>query len=184
MEEKFLIKAKIGRLNSTSISLFILAGILLFFDIMMATIFKSSLNSLMLIFAIILLLLGFLYMELNKKSELFISSFKITGKTSYGKILDLPIAQISSVGMWKFKRVTITTSSGIISFDGVKNQTEIFQCISDLLKKRQEDTTVNTAKSSEEPDILEQLKNLKELLDNGIITQEEFELKKKQILGL
>lgn len=30
----------------------------------------------------------------------------------------------------------------------------------------------------------EQLKQYKELLDNGIITQEEFDTKKKQLLGL
>ena len=30
----------------------------------------------------------------------------------------------------------------------------------------------------------QQLKQLKELLDSGIITQEEFDAKKKQILGL
>lgn len=30
----------------------------------------------------------------------------------------------------------------------------------------------------------EELKNFKELLDSGVITQEEFEAKKKQLLGL
>jgi len=33
-------------------------------------------------------------------------------------------------------------------------------------------------------DNLEDLKKLKELLDSGIITQEEFDVKKKQLLGL
>ncbi len=31
---------------------------------------------------------------------------------------------------------------------------------------------------------METLKSLKELLDAGILTQEEFDLKKKQVLGL
>ena len=31
---------------------------------------------------------------------------------------------------------------------------------------------------------VEELKNLKELLDMGILTQEEFDAKKKQLLGL
>lgn len=30
----------------------------------------------------------------------------------------------------------------------------------------------------------DKLKKFKDLLDNGVITQEEFEIKKKQILGL
>lgn len=34
------------------------------------------------------------------------------------------------------------------------------------------------------PDITKQLTDLKGLLDNGILTQEEFDAKKKQILGL
>lgn len=33
-------------------------------------------------------------------------------------------------------------------------------------------------------DLIEQLKKLKELVDMGILTQEEFETKKKQLLGI
>ena len=36
----------------------------------------------------------------------------------------------------------------------------------------------------EEPVLTEQLKQYKELLDSGVITQEEFDAKKKQLLGL
>lgn len=38
--------------------------------------------------------------------------------------------------------------------------------------------------SSQAPSDIEQLKGLKDLLDSGILTQEEFETKKKQILGI
>lgn len=34
------------------------------------------------------------------------------------------------------------------------------------------------------PDVAEEIKNLKELLDSGVITQEDYDAKKKQILGL
>ena len=37
---------------------------------------------------------------------------------------------------------------------------------------------------SEKEDLAESLTKLKNLLDNGVITQEEFDAKKKQILGL
>lgn len=37
---------------------------------------------------------------------------------------------------------------------------------------------------SQSPSDIEQLKGLKDLLDSGILTQEEFEAKKKQILGI
>jgi hypothetical protein len=36
----------------------------------------------------------------------------------------------------------------------------------------------------EEPDYMDELEKLAELKDKGIITEEEFEAKKKQILGL
>lgn len=42
----------------------------------------------------------------------------------------------------------------------------------------------NEQQSSQSPSDIEQLKGLKDLLDSGILTQEEFEAKKKQILGI
>ena len=39
-------------------------------------------------------------------------------------------------------------------------------------------------KKEQDRDKLDDLKKLKDFLDNGIITQEEFDTKKKEILGL
>ena len=47
--------------------------------------------------------------------------------------------------------------------------------------KRQEETK-NTSKAPDS--VSDELKKLKDLLDSGIITQEEFDTKKKQLLGL
>ncbi|MBE6797431.1 MAG: hypothetical protein E7531_03740 [Ruminococcaceae bacterium] len=44
----------------------------------------------------------------------------------------------------------------------------------------QHETNVETKTDS----IPEQLKQYKELLDSGVLTEEEFELKKKELLGL
>ena len=38
--------------------------------------------------------------------------------------------------------------------------------------------------SQEQPKTTDELKKYKELLDGGVITQEEFDAKKKQLLGL
>ena len=188
MEEKILIKAKFERFNIWSMCAFIFAGLLLLIYFRVAIrvggIAFSAGYGLFVIGAVFFLLAGWIMMELNKKSEFLVSSSKVVGKTLFGKRVDLPISQVSSVGTGILKRVSVATSSGIISFYGVENQTKVFQCISDLLIKRQEDTIVKATKSSESTDISEQLKKIKELFDNGIITQEEFELKKKQILGL
>ena len=93
----------------------------------------------------------------------------------------MPISQISVAGTGIFKRVSIATSSGSISFYGVTNQNEVFSTISELLMKRQEETKT-TFKAPESS--TDELKKLKDLLDSGIITQEEFDAKKKQLLGL
>ena len=194
MEEKILIQAKFGRFNIWSMCAFIFTGLLLLICFIVATEAGGSPSWAFegieygyygfFIGAGFFLLAGWIMMELNKKSEFLVSSSKVVGKTLFGKRVDLPISQVSSVGTGILKRVSVATSSGIISFYGVENQTKVFQCISDLLIKRQEDTIVKPTKSSESTDISEQLKKIKELFDNGIITQEEFELKKKQILGL
>ena len=115
------------------------------------------------------------------KFELIVTEGKVVGKTLFGKRVDLPIGQISVAGTGMFQRVSIATSSGAINFYGVINRDDVFKAISELLMKRQEETKVtsNTNGSS-----VDELKKLKDLLDAGIITQEEFDAKKKQLLGL
>lgn len=50
--------------------------------------------------------------------------------------------------------------------------------------RKQTELAKNHDTPKQETNDIEQLKNLKELLDSGILTQEEFDAKKKQILGL
>ena len=53
-----------------------------------------------------------------------------------------------------------------------------------LINQRQDATKFTANNSIESHNDLDDLKKLKELLDNGIISQEEFDVKKKQLLGL
>lgn len=69
------------------------------------------------------------------------------------------------------------------SVDELKKIKEVEKCLTDL-KKRINDKTM---KDTEKPEVLyyhDDLKKLGELLKSGLVTQEEFDLKKKQILGL
>lgn len=118
----------------------------------------------------------------SSKFELIITESTVTGKALFGKRVDLPVSQISAIGTGMFSSITISTASGAINFYGVTNQDEVFKCLSDLLKSRQNAAQggVNTAPGG----ALEELGKLKGLLDQGVITQEEFEAKKKQLLGL
>ena len=66
-----------------------------------------------------------------------------------------------------------------------------YDCLMALIPEKAFDSVVTNAQPKEEPvavassnSSLSQLKELKELLDMGIITQAEFDAKKKQLLGL
>lgn len=107
---------------------------------------------------------------------------RVFGKAAFGKIVDLPLDKISSVGTCFPKGIIVATSSGKIKFWLLSNQTEVYEAISILLKERQTKTdVVGIIKESGGAD---ELKKFKDLLDSGVITQEEFDAKKKQLLGL
>lgn len=117
-------------------------------------------------------------------------SITVTNKRVYGtgafrKRVDLPFDMISSVGSGAFNSVAVATSSGKICFWFVSNKDAVFKTITECLIQRQ-DRTYNhtTAKPVANNSKANELKEYKELLDMGVISQEEFDAKKKQLLGL
>lgn len=117
-------------------------------------------------------------------TSLTVTDKRVYGTTSFGKRVDLPIDSVSAVGTSIFKGIAIGTSSGKISFKLIKNQVQIHSAISKLLSDRQETVKTNIKKTNSNTSNVDELKKLKELLDMGVITQEEFDTKKKQLLGL
>ena len=83
-----------------------------------------------------------------------------------------------------FKGIAVGTSSGKIYFGGIKNRDEIHKVISDLIIQRQTRNEVPATEQLVHESIPEELKKYKELLDSGVITQEEYEAKKRSLLGL
>ena len=118
-------------------------------------------------------------------TEIVVTDKRVYGKTMFGKRVDLPLDSISSVGLSSLHGISVGTSSGRISFVLIMNNRDIHNSINDLLinrqKKNSEPTTPSVASSTFNAD---ELKKFKELLDMGVITQEEFDAKKKQLLGL
>ena len=53
-----------------------------------------------------------------------------------------------------------------------------------LIERQQEKVNATVAAAAPKSDEADQLKKYKDLLDSGVITQEEFDAKKKQLLGL
>lgn len=119
------------------------------------------------------------------KTEMTVSDKRVFGKTVYGKRVDLPLDSISAIGSRWPKGIAVATSSGRISFLMIKNRDEIRNCVSELLIERQNKSMTTTTIMQEAPrSDADELKKYKELLDSGVITQEEFDAKKKQLLGL
>lgn len=117
--------------------------------------------------------------------ELTVTDKRIYGKVAWGKRVDLPIDSVSATAtITVFRGVSVSTSSGRISFLVMKNASEIYRIINNLLIERQSKPVTNTIKTEVSQSNADELKKYKELLDMGVITQEEFDQKKSQLLGL
>ena len=142
--------------------------------------------------AIILFIIGLVLAILLylSKNELTVTDKRIYGQGFLGKRVDLPLDSVSAIAttILFLKGVTISTSSGKISFFFIANREEMYQSISQLLVGRQYNhSNPNTSTNTSTPpptSTTDELKKYKELLDEGIITQEEFDAKKKQLLDL
>jgi len=132
---------------------------------------------------------GIVYLTwfLLSKYSLTVTDKNVYGKNCFGKKVALPLHMISAYATRKFlATVIITTMSGRIKFLCQGNYNEIAGVLQQLLNERQKNTEIQEGLVSKQNDsnYLDGLIKLKTLLDNGIITQEEFEAKKKEILGL
>ena len=131
-------------------------------------------------------IIALLFLLSMYKTELVVTDKRIYGNTSWRKRVDLPLDSISAVSTSAFNGIAVASSSGKIAFSGLKNRNEIHEAISKLLMDRQNKKApeITTIKQEIPQSNADELKKFKELLDSGIITQEEFEAKKKQLLGL
>ena len=122
-----------------------------------------------------------------KKCSIDVTDKSVIGKTFFGKEVVLPMYMISAYSTRKFfSTIAVATSSGITRFALIKNYAEIGNLLSQKINERQDNTasTSNATETSSQSSSADDLKKFKELLDTGVITQEEFEAKKKQLLGL
>ena len=122
----------------------------------------------------------------TKSFEMTVTDKRVYGKRLLGIRADIPIDSISSTSGSKFlSTVSVRSSSGRISFLFVKNNAMIQEKINELILSRSD---VKSAQpviiQSSYDDETVKLEKYKNLLDQGIITQEEFDAKKKQLLGL
>lgn len=123
---------------------------------------------------------------ITRKCSITITEKNVKGTAIFGKEVVLPLYMVSAYVTRKlFYTIAIATSSGITKFSMIKNYKEIGNELSRLINERQEKTTVQqNASQPQTNNNLDDLLKLKTLLDNGIITQEEFDAKKKDLLGM
>ena len=122
-----------------------------------------------------------------QKCSIDVTEKNVIGKTFFGKEVVLPMYMISAYSTRKFfSTIAVATSSGITRFALIKNYAEIGNLLSQKINERQDNTasTSNATAASSQSNSADDLKKFKELLDTGVITQEEFDAKKKQLLGL
>ena len=131
--------------------------------------------------------IALIFYFMNRKVSLTVTDKRVYGTAAFGKRVDLPLDKISAVGTSAFKGIAVTSASGAIKFSMIKNNDEMHHAISQLLMERQDESNkpIETVVKQEIPQSnAGELAKFKSLLDSGIITQEEFEAKKKQLLGL
>lgn len=130
-------------------------------------------------------LLAVLFLFFVKRSEITVTNKRVYGKAAFGKQVDIPIDSITAVGTGLFSSIKVASSSGRIGFFQIENRDSIHSAISNLISQRQNGTKSVTTINQEIPQSnADELQKFKNLLDSGVITQEEFDAKKKDLLGL
>lgn len=134
----------------------------------------------------LMVFLAFLMLVFGRDSQICITDKRVYGKTLLGKRVDLPLDSISSVGLTNplLQGLSVSSNSGNISFYLISNRNKAHEILSKLIIERQEKPKEKIVIQESYQSSADELKKFKELLDIGAITEEEFDIKKKELLGL
>ena len=145
-------------------------------------------------FSIIVWVIGIFFDAASaKKISLFLYNDRIEGSVP-SKTVQLPIDKNNSIEIRngyskKWKIVAIRSSTDLVLFRWVHNAEEFVNAT--LAKMEEYKHTASSAAPTASPSVNQasaagqttaKIKELKELLDSGLITQEEFEAKRQELL--
>lgn len=125
------------------------------------------------------------------KCRLLLHDKGITGQTATRQ-LDLPMSKVDNIlvkhGFWDAlrggKSLEVRSASGIIKFHCVYNADEFMQkTLAEIQKWEDLNSSTSTNTSTVSGNSIESIQKLKTLLDQGLITQEEYENKRKELLN-
>ena len=185
MDDKILASGK----TNPKLILFYQLSLLVLCGLSFICLLRTGINPMNLAYIMIYLSLALIillcYLEVAK-CELIITENYIRGKSCWGREVVLPIHMITSYTKIRRGRyLAISTPSGEVRFGYLEQAEWLLSVLAQVIIKRHEKANAPVKAASEpQKSTFDELKKLKELLDCGIITQEEFEAKKKQILGL
>lgn len=186
MNEKIIIKETGKKWNIFVILTGVLAvGLLILaFDMLFA---GDSNTGMWFMLAFGALILAVIVFWATAGAEIVVTNKRIYGKVGFGRRVDLPLDSVSAVATTSSltQGVSVSTSSGRITFYFLAHAGKISSEIRKLLVDRQSKPVSSTTIKQEIPQSnAEELRKYKELLDMGVISKEEFDAKKKQLLGL
>ena len=138
----------------------------------------------MIMLGVVALIVGIIMKSNTEKCEITVTNEAISGKLPHGKEVHIPLNQITAINRSSFNGVSITSIGNVSNFHCIENREEVMKAISYLLANPQQSSAQPAQSASANDSEAEQLKRLKDLLDSGVLSQEEFDTKKKQILGL
>lgn len=144
---------------------------------------KAIISFLIIIFGVICVALSY-YEYLKGFDEI-----RVTDKAVYwtnvktGKQKILPFDQISTA-VTENGNIAISSSSGTIRVVRCPDAVEVHSVISEQLSIIQTKQVVITKQPPQNTSEVEKIREYKKLLDDGIISEEEFEAKKRQLLDL
>lgn len=107
----------------------------------------------------------------------------VTGGKNFGYVDELGVnISLKNGHSISIKFIKETTKQGILTDGAYKQCNELCALLDSIIAENNRQPDISNNQSSE--DIAEQLRKLKSLVDDGILTQEEFETKKKQLLRI
>ena len=174
MEEKVLIKGKkVSPFFSIIVYICLITFLFLAEDSLARDLASKFFFGVLIVIAILTFGVCFV---LSLMVNITVTNKKVFGFTSKYARADIQIENIESVNLVNPYNISLKTSTGefVYLFNGFKNAPELVKIINELILD-------NNEKSESDLDLL---KKYKDLLDSGVITQLEFDAKKKEILKL
>lgn len=126
-----------------------------------------------------------LYSLYGRKTSLTVTDRRIYGKNGFGKNVDIPLGDVSAIRYGSHKGIAVVTNGKTIRFPYLKNRKELYEALHKPQAADDEPKGTGVLTKAEDASFgVDEIKKYKELLDAGVITQDEFDAKKKQLLGL